>query len=227
MERSEQIMYLKTFITETRFNRFISVLQNRTRYVSIVLEDVFQGHNASAVLRSCDCFGIQDVYLIENRNSFKVNDEVAMGSSQWLSIYRYKEPGINNTSWCFDTLKKRGYRIVGTSPHAKAVSIQELSIDTPLALVFGAEKEGLSEYAMRHVDESVYIPMYGFTESFNISVSAALCMYELSRRLRASDIDYHLSENEKEGILLEWLKHSIPDAERILERMNTRTNTNL
>lgn len=220
MERAEQIKYLKAFITEARFSRFMSVLQNRTRYVSIVLEDVFQGHNASAVLRSCDCFGIQDVYLIENRNSFKVNEEVAMGSSQWLSICRYKEVRINNTALCFDALKKRGYKIVGTSPHTKAMSIQELSVDTPLALVFGAEKEGLSEYAMQHADAYVYIPMYGFTESFNISVSAALCMYELNRRLRASDINYRLSESEKEELLLEWLKKSIPDAEKILERVN-------
>lgn len=219
MDVDKQISYLKNFITEKRFDRFLEVLQERTRYITLVLEDVFQGHNASAVLRSCDCFGIQDVHFIENRNEFKTNEEVSMGAAQWLNIYRYREKEKNNTETCYRLLKERGYKIVATSPHYQSVSIRELKIDKPLAIVFGAEKEGLSEYALKNADEYVYIPMYGFTESFNISVSAALCMYELTNRLRASDIHYHLSEDEKNELLLQWLKNSIKDADKILERM--------
>ena len=218
MDIQQQIEYLKSFVTEKRWDRFYSIVQQRTRYITIVLEDVFQGHNSAAVLRSCDCFGIQDVHFIENRNEFKPNEEVSMGASQWLSIYRYKEKDINNTEICYQTLREKGYRIVATSPHAQSVSIQELSIDKPLALVFGAEKEGLSEYALNNADEWVYIPMYGFTESFNISVSAALCMYELNRRLRKTNLTYQLSEQEKQEILLQWLKNSIKDADKILAR---------
>jgi len=218
MNIEQQIEYLKSFITEKRWDRFHSILQQRTRYITIVLEDVFQGHNSAAVLRSCDCFGIQDIHFIENRNEFKPNEEVSMGSSQWLNIYRYREKNSNNTEICYQTLKQKGYRIVATSPHIKSISIQELSIDKPLALVFGAEKEGLSEYALSNADEWIYIPMYGFTESFNISVSAALCMYELNRRLRTSNIPYQLSEQEKQEILLQWLKNSIKDADKILAR---------
>jgi tRNA (guanosine-2'-O-)-methyltransferase len=150
MDIQQQIEYLKSFVTEKRWDRFYSIVQQRTRYITIVLEDVFQGHNSAAVLRSCDCFGIQDVHFIENRNEFKPNEEVSMGASQWLSIYRYKEKDINNTEICYQTLRQKGYRIVATSPHAQSVSIQELSIDKPLALVFGAEKEGLSEYALNN-----------------------------------------------------------------------------
>lgn len=216
----QQIEYLKNFITEKRFERFISVLNQRTRYLTIVLEDVFQGHNASAVLRSCECFGIQDVHFIENRNEFKTNEEVSMGAAQWLSIYRYNEKNINNTERCFRVLKQKGYKIVATSPHISSKAIHLLEIDKPLAIVFGAEKEGLSKYALQNADDYTYIPMYGFTESFNISVSAALCMYEIISKLRKSDIQYQLSEQEKEMLLLQWLKTSIKDADKILERMS-------
>ncbi|RME19853.1 MAG: TrmH family RNA methyltransferase [Bacteroidetes bacterium] len=219
MNIEKQIDYLKNFITEKRFKRFQEVLQERTRYITIVLEDVFQGHNASAVLRSCDCFGLQDVHVIENRNEFKPNEEVSMGAAQWLTIHRYKEKEKNNTERCYQWLKQKGYKIIATSPHYQSVSIKELQLDKPLAIVFGAEKEGLSDYALKKADVHVYIPMYGFTESFNISVSAALCMYELTARLRSSDIDYHLSNDEKNRLLLEWLKESIKDADKILERM--------
>ncbi|MCX7729273.1 MAG: RNA methyltransferase [Bacteroidia bacterium] len=224
----EQIDYLRTFVTERRFQRFNEVLSKRTRYITIVLEDVFQGHNASAVLRSCECFGIQDVHFIENRNTFKTNEEVSMGAAQWLTIYRYNDKDTNNTAICYSKLRKKGYKIVATSPHHKSVDIESLNIDNPIALIFGAEKEGLSKYALQHADEYVHIPMHGFTESFNISVSAALCMYELNKRLRRSGISYLLSEEEKNEILLGWLKNTVEDADGILGRkLGTNTNISL
>jgi tRNA (guanosine-2'-O-)-methyltransferase len=176
MNIEKQIEYLKDFITKRRFERFVNVLNQRTRYVTVVLEDVFQGHNAAAVLRSCDCFGVQYIYCAENRNEFKPNEEVSMGASQWLNIYRFKEKEKNNTE----------------------------------------------EYALNNADESVFIPMYGFTESFNISVTVALCLYELINRLRNSNISYSLSEQEKQEILLQWMKNSIKDADRILERLEEK-----
>lgn len=219
MKVIEQIEYLKNFITEKRWERFLSVLNNRTRYITIVLEDVFQEHNASAVLRSCDCFGIQDVHLVENRNAFKTNEEVSMGAAQWLSIYRYNQKETNNTEICFQKLKQKGYRIIATSPHTKSKKLEDISLESPIAIVFGAEKEGLSDYALKNADDYLYIPMYGFTESFNISVTAALCMYDLNKKLRSSNIPYLLSEKEKEEIVLQWLKNTIPDADKILERV--------
>ncbi|MEW6774438.1 MAG: RNA methyltransferase [Bacteroidota bacterium] len=218
MNTSQNIEILKSFVTEKRFQRFQEILNQRTRYITIVLEDVFQGHNASAILRSCDCFGIQDVHFIENRNTFKTNEEVSMGAAQWLSIYRYNEKDVNNTATCYQLLKDKGYRIVATSPHHTSVSIDKLDVHQPIALIFGAEKEGLSDYALKNADEYVYIPMYGFTESFNISVSAALCMYELNKKIRTADFPFQLKEEEKQELLLEWLKSSIDDADKILER---------
>lgn len=211
MSIRQQIEYLKSFVTNQRYERFLSVLQNRTRYITIVIEDIFQGHNASAILRSCDCFGIQDVHCIETRNAFKPNDEIAMGSEKWLSIFKYA-----TTKECYAKLKDRGYTILATSPHAKSQKLQDISLNKPIALVFGAEKIGLSDYALQHADGWLYIPMYGFTESFNVSVSAALCMYELVNKLLHTNIPYHLTEQEKEELLLQWLKNTIKDADKLI-----------
>ncbi len=219
MDIEKQIEYLKLFATEKRFEKLNAVLQNRTRHVTVVLEDIFQGHNASAVLRSCDCFGIQDVYLIEHRNEFKTNEEVSMGANQWLTIHRYKEKNINNAEICFHDLIKKGYKILATVPRVKSIKIQEIDLSEPIAMVFGTEKEGLSEYALSHAHQLVHIPMYGFTESLNISVSVAICLYELSCRLRYSTSSFQLSEKEKKEVLLQWLKNSIRDADQILSRM--------
>ncbi len=220
MNVQQQIDYLKKFITEKRYEKFKIILSNRTRYITVVIEDIFQGHNASAVLRTCDCFGIQDVHCIENRNIFQPNEEVSMGAAQWLSIHRYNEKEVNNTEICFKRLREKGYRIIGTSPHIRAKKIQELDINNPVALVFGSEKLGLSEHALQHADEWVYVPMCGFTESLNISVCVAICLFELTNKLYNSHIPYHMSEEEKQEILLQWIKNTLKDAEKILERYN-------
>jgi len=212
----ELIKYLEGFVSERRKQRLKEVLEERTRYMAIVLEDVYQGHNASAVLRSCDCFGMQDVYFIENRNKFKINEEVSLGSTQWLSIKKYNEEE-NNTVRCLNELKSKGYRIVATTPHKNDQTIAELDVTKPFALVFGTELEGISQTVFEMADEFVKIPMHGFTESFNISVCAALCMYELSTRIRKEKISYHLSGKEKEEIYLEWLKASVNKSDLILK----------
>jgi tRNA (guanosine-2'-O-)-methyltransferase len=209
------INYLSGFVNERRKERLREVLSERTRHLTIVLEDIYQGHNASAVLRSCDCFGIQDVHFIENKNTMKISDDVAMGSYQWLTINRIQSYP-NNSLQCITELKKKGYRIVATTPHANDKNISELDINTPLALVFGTEITGVSQTVLEQADEFVKIPMYGFTESFNISVCAAICMYELSNRLRKSGISYKLPEQEKDAVYLEWLKASIRRSDAIV-----------
>jgi tRNA (guanosine-2'-O-)-methyltransferase len=208
--------YLKGFVSDKRKARFQDVLSQRTAHLRIVLENVFQSHNASAVLRSCESFGIQHVHFIENNNQMKVNDEVAMGSSTWLSIHRHREKE-NNTAEALTDLKKLGYRVVATTPHEKDVTIQQLPVDKKLALVFGTELEGVSETVKKMSDEFVRIPMYGFTESFNISVSAALCMYELSNRIRATVPDFRLSEVEKIEIYFDWLCNSVEHSEAMIK----------
>ncbi len=222
-QEAELIHYLSSFISETRRAKFDEVLKYRTRHFTLVLEDLYQPHNASAVLRSCDIFGIQDIHIIENKNAYTVNKDIAMGSPKWLNLYKYRKEENNSLS-CINNLKQKGYRVIATSPNEQVTTIDELPIDKPLALFFGTELTGISETVMEHADEFVKIPMYGFTESFNISVSAALCMRSLIERLHKSGIDWHLREYEKSELLLKWLRNSIRKVEMIERDFMSKKN---
>jgi len=202
------IDYLSQFISENRRKTFDEVIRFRTRHITVALEDIYQPHNASAVLRSCDCFGIQDVHVIENKNTYKVNPEVALGSSKWINIHKYNQEE-NNTLACIKTLKSNGYKIVATTPHEKGCDIGELSVDNKLCLFFGTELKGISDIVLDNADSFVRIPMFGFTESFNISVSAALCLHTLVDKLHKSGAQWQLSEQEKEQITLEWIRNTV------------------
>ena len=190
------LSYLQEFITPNKKNKFEELILHRTRHLTIVLEDIYQPHNASAVLRSCDCFGIQDVHIIENMNKYEVNPDVALGSSKWLNLIKYNEKE-NNTESCLKKLKSEGYRVIATTPHENDFIPETLPLGEKTALVFGTELAGLSQVAIDLADGFVRIPMYGFTESFNISVSAALLLFALTERMRKSDINWALTEAEK------------------------------
>lgn len=201
--------FLYQFITDERKERFEEVLAYRTRHITVVLEDIFQPHNASAVLRSCDLTGIQDVHIIENNYTFDINPDVVMGSTKWLDIHRYNEQEFN-TPTAINRLKEQGYQIVATCPHRDVFTPEALPLDKPIALVFGTEKTGITDYVMDHADRFVRIPMFGFTESYNISVSAALMVYTLTHRLHViQDVDWHLSEDEKQMVRLEWSRRTL------------------
>lgn len=212
----ELINYLLGFVSENRKKRFDEVIAQRTDHLRIVLENVYQGHNASAVLRSCESFGVQNVHFIENRNHLKISDDVAMGSSNWLNIHRHNQSS-NNTVEAIQHLKSLGYRVVATTPHKDDCTIDQLPVDKKLALVFGTEIDGISQDVFEHADEFVKIPMYGFTESFNVSVCAALCMYELSTRIRKNVPNYQLTEQEKTDVYLNWLKTSVDKSEALIK----------
>lgn len=201
--------FLNGYVTEHKRALFKNIIKKRTRHLTVVLEDLYQAHNASAVLRSCDCFGIQDVHIIENKYEFVVTKDIALGSDKWLHVQNYKEPKVNNTKTCFDSLRDQGYRIVATSPHKDDYAISDLPIDQKTALVFGSEKEGLSDYALEHADAYVKIPMHGFSESFNISVSAAISLYELTKRLHKSNIKWNLEQKEQYLLYIEWMRRAV------------------
>lgn len=220
-DKKELTAYLEGFVSDRRKARLREVLEERTRHMTMVLEDVYQAHNASAVLRSCDCFGVQDVHFIENRNKYKVSEDVAMGSQQWLSISRYTREE-NNTLDCLKGLKQKGYRIVATTPHYNARDLSGFDVTQPFALVMGTELTGISKDVLAMADECVLIPMYGFTESFNVSVCAALCMYELTTKIRRDVPDYRLSEAEKDDIYIEWLQASIRKSDLIMKEFGKR-----
>lgn len=213
--KDKLILYLKQFVTERRLKLFETRLENRTRYLTVVLEDIFQPHNASAVLRSCECFGIQDLHIIENRNAYRINPDVALGSYKWLTLKRHNQPG-DNTTPALMTLKKEGYRVVAAMPHKNDCKLEDFDLSKgKTALVFGSELEGLSPTAVSLADEFVQVPMVGFTESLNISVCAAICIHHLTTELRKSSLLWQLDEDEKQDIMLSWLKKTIKKSEQI------------
>ncbi|MCK9423883.1 MAG: RNA methyltransferase [Bacteroidales bacterium] len=207
---------LQSFVTPERYAKFLEVLKNRTRHLTIVLEDIYQPHNASAVLRSCDCFGIQDVHIIENRNKYEINPDVALGSSKWLNLFRYSDPGENTVS-CLELLKQRGYRLVATTPQKNGLTPDTLPLEQKTALLFGTELAGLTQAALDLADDFINIPMVGFTESLNISVSAAIFLQNLSHRLRISSIPWQLNRAEQDEIIITWLLKSINKSEVIVQ----------
>jgi tRNA (guanosine-2'-O-)-methyltransferase len=216
----------KILLLTTHFSQFVSdhkkdfmerVLAHRTRHITIVMEDIYQSHNASAVMRTCECLGLQDIHMIETSSTWGTNKKVLKGSDKWLSIIRYRKKNHNNAEDCFNGLREKGYRIAVTDPSPDGVPIEELSLDIPTAIVMGNEKDGTSPYAIDHADVKVNIPMVGFTESLNISVSAAICMNSVLTRLRASDIDWKLSERDKSLLRLQWYKNAVRRSE-LMER---------
>ena len=203
------IDYLTTFVTENRKQKFDALIRHRTKHLTVVLEDIYQPHNAAAVLRSCDCFGVQDVHVIENQNKFEANPDVELGSAKWITLNKYNS-NEENTADCIKSLKQKGYKIVVTSPHKNDCSIEELDITHKSALFFGTEMRGATPVAFEQADAFVKIPMVGFTESLNISVSAAVTLYTLITRLKKSNVDWCLSKEEENAVRLQWLRNSIP-----------------
>lgn len=203
-------------ISDNKRQLFDRLAPLRTRHIAVVLEDIYQSHNASAVLRSCDCFGVQDVHVIEANNPFNPAGDVAVGSSKWVDYYPYPD-----TPTAYRRLREMGYRIVATTPHTDDTLITDLDISSPIALVFGTELTGLSSQAIDLADSYVKIPMYGFTESFNISVCAALSLFSLTSRLRGSDIPWQLSDEQILDLKLHWCTQTIRDGESVLQNLIT------
>lgn len=217
--RRELLEYLSAVVTAERLALYNKIIESRTNYITVVLEDIFQAQNASAVLRTCDCLGIQNIHVIENRNRFQVDTEVSMGSSKWITLNSYRK-NKNNTLEAIQSLKKNGYRIVATSPHTNDIELPDFNISKgKIALVFGSELPGISETVTKEADEFLKIPMFGFTESFNISVSAAIILHHLTEKLRNSEsIDWHLTEDEKVEIKLQWIKNTVKKSTLIEKR---------
>jgi len=204
----ELIQHHRRFVTPQRFEKMQTVLANRTRYITVALEDIYQSHNASAVLRSCDGFGIQDAYIIEGRNPFKPNKKIELGTSQWLTLHRFKN-SAHCTEAAIEEMRTRGYRIVATSPHGNDIELENFDLSKgPAAFFFGNELDGLSSEMKTQADEFVKIPMFGFVESFNISVSCALVLHHLVHQLQRQVNNWQLKPDEKQEILLDWLRKS-------------------
>jgi tRNA (guanosine-2'-O-)-methyltransferase len=208
------INYLGQYITQHKKSVMERVLSQRTRFFTVVLEDIFKPHNASAVLRTCDCFGIQDVHVIEKTKEYKVNPFVTRGASQWVDLYKYHNPDGSGVQDCFSTLKSKGYKIFATSPVDDSISISELNPNEKIALVFGNEHEGVSQEVIENANGLVHIPMHGFTESFNISVAASLFLHHLIQSAEAEKItDFYLTDEEKSVLKLQWYKSVVKNSD--------------
>ena len=209
----DYLHFLENILTENRKAKFLKVLENRTKHFTIVVEDIFQMHNASAVMRSCEVFGIQELNVIEERYGKSIDKEIAMGAQKWVDINKF-----DNVSNCITTLKNQGYQIIATTPHENDCLLDDFDISKPSALFFGTERDGLSDEVLQKANGFLKIPMAGFTESLNISVSAAIIIQSLTNRLRQSNVDWHLADEEILEKRLAWAKSSIKDIKRIEAR---------
>jgi tRNA (guanosine-2'-O-)-methyltransferase len=205
--------YLEGFLTDSRKEKFLKILENRTNHFTIAMEDVYQLHNTSAVMRSCEVFGIQELNVVEQKFGKRIDTEIAMGAQKWVDINRF-----NTMQNCIDSVKENGYQIIATTPHNDSCLLHEFDITKRSAIFFGTEKQGLSQEVIDQADGFLKIPMVGFTESLNISVSAAIIIQDITSRLRQSTIDWKLNDVEILAKRLLWAKNSIKDIKRIEER---------
>jgi tRNA/rRNA methyltransferase len=214
----ELLTYLEHFITEERKERFLQVISARTNHFTVAMEDVFQMHNTSAVVRTCEVFGVQQAHSIEGRFGKRLDAKIAMGAQKWVDVFRY-----NDTQSCIDALRAQGYQIVATTPHKDAYFLNDFDISKKTAFFFGTEKEGLSQQVLSQADTYLKIPMVGFTESLNISVAVAIVLQQLTDKLRRSQVAWQLTDEERLSTLINWTKKSIRNVKDVLKRYEELT----
>ena len=224
MEKTKYLAYLESFLSPRKKFLFDKISADRTRHFTIAAEDTYQDHNASALIRSCDCFGIQDLHIIEEINRYRLAKGMTQGADKWVDTHYYSN-FENNSQRCIDTLRTLGYAIIATTPHETNRVLDDFDIRKKAAFFFGKERLGLSKLVLDQADEHIKIPMVGFSESFNISVSAALLLQSLTNRLRKSeDINWHLSKEEITDLKIKWCLRTIQNGERIGEKYLSENN---
>lgn len=223
MNKNKDLLeHLETYLTDERKNKFVKILENRTYHLTVAVEDIYQLHNTSAVMRSCEVFGIQDLHVIEQRFGKNIDSEIALGAQKWVDIHRHQ----NNQS-CIDFLKQKGYQIIATTPHNDSCLLTDFDISKKSALFFGTEKLGLSDEVLAQANGFLKIPMVGFTESLNISVSAAIIMQYLTEKLRASEVKWQLNHEEIIKKRIDWARKSIKDIDFIEKRFFENKNESI
>lgn len=219
MGQQELLNYLESYLTERRRELFKEVLSNRTRHFTLVTEDVYQLHNTSAVMRTCDIFGIQDLHVVEEIQGKRIDKEIAMGAQKWVDLHRH-----DHIDTCISELKQKGYRIIATTPHKDSQFLDDFDVTQKAAIFFGKESTGLSDKVFKQADGFLKIPMYGFTESLNISVSAAIILQQLVAELRKTEVNWQLTEEEQLLKRLDWTKKTVKSIEQIIERYEKQKN---
>lgn len=213
------LKHLESFLTTQRREKFAKVIAQRTKHFTVATEDVYQLHNTSAVIRSCDVFGIQEVSIVEEQNSKRIDREIAMGAQKWVDLNRY-----HTVKSCINNLKQQGYQIVATTPHKTDCNLDDFDVTKKSCFFFGRETEGLSKEVLNSADCFLKIPMVGFTESLNISVSAAIILQHVTSKLKATAIDWQLSDAEQLEKRLDWCRKTIKSYGDIEHRFYENTN---
>ena len=214
MKTNQEIYdYLQQFLTDERLSKIEHFSKESSDFVLPVMEDVYQFRNAAAIVRSVEACGFHHVVALEEENVFNPNLKVTKGAETWVQVEK-----MPNNLDSLKEIKSRGYRILAVSPEKNATMLPDYEVKEPIALVFGTELEGVSDEILDFADETLAIPMFGFTKSFNVSVAAAICMYELKQKLMKSGIDYQLSDEKLLELKIRWAKNSIKSSEQILER---------
>ncbi len=217
------LQHLSRFVSDHKKEFAEKVLNARTRHVTVVLENIYQSQNSSAVIRTCECMGLQDVHVIEDKSKYSVNRRILKGAHKWTNIIHHQSKNEDATVDCFNKLKSEGYKILVADPAEEGISIHDVPIEeSKIALVFGNELHGVSDTSKLHADQMIKIPMFGFTESLNISASVSICLSSLITRLHASTHDYSLTETEKESIRLAWYRKIVKRSD-LIEREFIKT----
>lgn len=210
----ERTDYMSGFLTGERVQTLRRTLAMRTRYMTILTENTFHPQNASALVRHCEAFGVQDLHTVETMCRFDPSVNIVRGTDKWIDIIRH-----DSTEEAVSSLKAAGYRIVATTPHRESCTPETFDVEKGrFCLVFGTEHAGVSPQIISAADEFLRIPMCGMVESLNVSASAAILIYMLSQRMRLSDVEWRLSEAECSEVMFRWVMSSVRDARRILER---------
>lgn len=222
-EENKVFNHLAQFVSDHKKAFIEKVLEHRTRYVTVVLENIYQSQNASAAVRTCECMGLQDIHIVEDTAKYHLNIRVLKGSYKWMDLHRYRTRQANNIATCYDQLRKDGYRILVADPAEDGISIDDLDVSAgKMALVFGNELRGASAYSLAHGDQKIKVPMFGFTESLNVSVSVAICLNTILHKLRRSGAAIGLTEEEKHVIRLAWFRKIVRRSD-VVEREFLRT----
>ncbi len=223
-QRSKLIKKLSSVINKERVERLQQVLDQRTCYLTVVLDDLYLAQNSSAIIRTSECIGIQTTHIIQDRNEHKTNRDVVKGSSKWIDINLYENE--SGRIECIKNIKRQGHKIAAMTLNENSIPLEELPIKEKLALCFGSEDTGLHQEIEQVADYKVQIPIAGFTQSYNVSVSAGISLYYLMNKIKDTNQNWQLTKEEKEKQLIEWLSKSTPTGKILLDKYKEETETN-
>ena len=213
MNNQKIFQHLQQFLTDERLEKLNHFAPEGSDFVLPVIEDVFQFRNAAAIVRSVEACGFHKIIAMESEHEFNPNLRVTKGAETWVEVEK-----LPHNLDSLREIKNRGYKILAVSPENNATMLSDYDLKEPVALVFGTEAAGVSEEILDFADETLAIPMYGFTQSFNVSVAAAICVYELKQKLLRSNLDYKLSEEKLWEMKVRWAMNSIKSGEQILAK---------